>query len=322
MDLLDLALSVALGRSRFFAGGWGDVALLESEPFGEVAARPPDAVELELGPAERRDGFLVHSGSFESPEPRLTAGRRVRVRLLEPAGHARAAVLVMAAAGDQGFTVRETFVAPLVRSGTAALLLENPYYGNRRPVGQAGTALRTVSDLALMISTAVREGRALTAWLRSRHGRVGVAGYSMGGQTAALIAEASPFPLAVAAAAPPVTQASVFVTGYLRHVVDLEALGGPEARPLLQRRLSRIDVLALPPPPRGSSMVVVGVRRDGIVPPADPAAIAEHWGAELRWVEAGHVSAVLFHGEALRRAVRDALDGLRGDSAPDGRAAA
>jgi len=321
MDLLDLALSAALGRSRFFADGWGDVALLESEP-GDVAGRPPDAIEVELGPPERRDGLLARAGSFESPEPRLTAGRHARVRILEPADPARAAVLLMAAAGDQGFTARETFAASLVRAGTAVLVLENPFYGNRRPVGQAGTALRTVSDLALMVSTAVREGRALTAWLRSRHGRVGVAGYSMGGQVAALIAGASPFPLAVAAAAPPVTQASVFVRGYLRHLVDLDALGGPEARALLERRLSRLDVRALPPPPRGSSMVVVGARRDGIVPPADPAAIAEHWGAELRWIEAGHVSAVLFHAEALRRAVRDALAGLRGDAAPDGRAAA
>jgi hypothetical protein len=110
----------------------------------------------------------------------------------------------------------------------------------------------------------------------------------------------------------------VFVQGYFRHAVDLEALGGPEARSLLDRRLRRFDVLALPPPPRGSSMVVVGGRRDGIVPPADPAAIAQHWGAELRWLEAGHVSAVLFHAEALRRAVRDALAGLRAGEVADG----
>lgn len=322
MDLLDLAFSISLHRPRFFADGWGDVGLVESEPVAEVAVRPPDAIEVDLGPPERREGLVVRSGSFDSPEVRLAAGRRARVRLLEPSGRVHAAVLLMAASGDQGFTARETFAAPLVRSGTAALLLENPYYGNRRPVGQAGAALRTVSDLALMASAAVREGRALTAWLRARHGRVGVAGYSMGGQMAALVAGASPFPLAVAALAPPITPASVFVTGYLRHAVDLEALGGPEVRSLLERRLARFDVRALPPPPRGSSMVVVGARRDGIVPPADPAAIAEHWGAELRWVEAGHVSAVLFHGEVLRQAVRDALAGLRGDSAPDGRAAA
>jgi hypothetical protein len=258
-------------------------------------------------------------GSFDSPERRLPSGRRARVRLLEPERPADAAVLLMASSGDQGFAARETFVAPLVRRGLAALLLENPFYGNRRPVGQAGSAVQTVSDLALMAFAAVREGRALLAWLSGRHARVGVAGYSMGGQMAAMIAAASPSPLAVAALAPSANPATVFVRGYLRHAVDLDALGGPEARTLLDARLRRFDVRALPPPPRGSSMVVVAGRRDGIVEPADPVAIAEHWGADLRWLEAGHVSAVLFHAEALRRAVWDVLagtPGLRAHAAP------
>jgi hypothetical protein len=310
MDVLDLAFSLALHRPRFFADGWGDLALLEGEPIGIA---PPDSISVELGPAERRDGLVMRNGSFDSPERRLPAGRRARVRLIEPQGAADGAFVLMASSGDQGFAAREAFVAPLVRRGLAALLLENPYYGSRRPIGQQGAAVRTVSDLALMATAAVREGRALVSWLRTRgYPRVGVAGFSMGGQMAAMIAASSPFPLAVAALAPSVTPASVFVVGYLRHAVDLAALGGPEAKAALDRRLRRFDVRALPPPPPGSSAVVVGARRDGIVPPADPLAIAEHWGAELRWLDAGHVSAVLFHGEGLRRAVRDALAGLPG----------
>jgi dienelactone hydrolase len=143
------------------------------------------------------------------------------------------------------------------------------------------------------------------------HVRVGVTGFSMGGQMAAMIAASAPFPLAVAALAPSCTPAAVFVQGYLRHAVDVAALGGPGARELLDRRLRRFDVRALPPPPAGSSAIVVGARRDGIVPPSEPEAIARHWGAELRWLDAGHVSTVLFHQDALRRAVRDAVDGLR-----------
>jgi hypothetical protein len=308
VDLVDLAFSLALHRHRFFASGWGDLGLLDGEP---VAVAPPDPVAVELGPAERRDGMVVRTGSFDSPERRLPAGRTGRVLLLEPPGRAGGAFVLMASSGDQGFAAREAFAAPLVRGGLAALLLENPYYGSRRPIGQPGTAVRTVSDLALMAIAAVREGRALLSWLRGRgHARVGVAGFSMGGQMAAMIAASAPFPLAVAALSPSVTPASVFVQGYLRHAVDLAALGGPPARAELDRRLRRFDVRALPPPPCGSSAIVVGGRRDGIVPPADPQAIASHWGAELRWLEAGHVTAVLLHAEGLRRAVADAMAGL------------
>jgi len=308
VELLDLAFSVALRHAKFFAAGWGDLALVEGEA---LADGPPAPLEVELGPAERRDGLVLRHGAFRSPELRLPAGRHARVRLMEPPGPADAAVLLMASSGDQGFGAREAFAAPLVRRGVAVLLLENPYYGTRRPSGQAGAAVRTVSDLVLMASAALREGRALAGWLRERgHARIGVAGFSMGGQLAAMIGCTLPFPVAIAALAPSATPASVFTEGHLRHAVDLDALGGPDARALLHRRLSRYHVDALPPPRPGSCAIVVGGRRDGIVTPPNPEAVARHLGAELRWVDAGHVTAVLFHQEALRAAVRDAVMGL------------
>lgn len=310
LDLLDLAFSVALRHAKFFAAGWGDLALVEGE---RVADAPPDPLEVELGPPERREGVVMRSGSFDAPDRRLPSGRRARVRLLEPVtGAPEAAVLLLASSGDQGFAAREAFAAPLVRRGLAVLLLENPFYGTRRPPGQAGAAMRTVSDLVLMAAAATREGRALAAWLRARgHGRVGVAGYSMGGQVAAMVGCTLPFPVAIAALAPSATPASVFAEGHLRHAVDLDALGGgPAARAMLHRRLARFDVARFPRPAPGSTAIVVGGRKDGIVTPPNPEAVARHLGAELRWLDAGHVTAVLFHQEALRRAVWDAVSGL------------
>lgn len=311
MDLLDLVYSLALKRPRFFEEGWGDRATFQGVAECQWILRDPDPIDVELGLPGRREGMIVRTGSFESPEGRLRAGRRARIRLLEPPGDSSGAVVFMAGLNDHGFTNREVLVGPLVRRGLTAVLLENPYCGTRRPVGQVGSALRTVSDLALMATAAVREGRALTRWLTGRRrGAVGVAGCGLGGHLACLIGASSPFPLAVATFAPAISLASIFLEGYLRHAVDMNTLGGPEERPLFRRRLSELDVLALSRPPEGSVTAVLGAGRDGIVPPGDSEAIAAHWGAELRWLPCGHVSALAFHAEAFRSAVHDAFTRL------------
>ena len=65
--------------------------------------------------------------------------------------------------------------------------------------------------------------------------------------------------------------------------------------------------LALPQPPDVSGVVLVGTRTDGIIPPADTGAIARHWGVHPRWIDDGHVSAVLRRPHAMAQAVIDAF---------------
>lgn len=311
---LDLLFAYALPRTRFFADGWGDLELVEREPIVERLAAPPDPIALELTGETRGPLGTVRFARFDSPERRLPpCARTARVQLVLPPGAPRGAVLLLAASGDEGFRFRARFAAPLVARGIAALLLENPYYGARRPPDQQGAAVRSVSDLALMAWAAIREGRALLDWLRAEgFGPLAVSGYSMGGQMAAMIGAASPFPVAVAPLAPSASPASVFNVGLLRRWVELRALARDGelgvAQTRLRRVLARFDVRALPKP-KGPS-ILVAADRDGIVPPGDPRAIAAYWGAELRWVPGGHVSAVLRHGHALRSAIVDALAAL------------
>jgi dienelactone hydrolase len=308
---LDLLFAYALPRTRFFADGWGDLEIVEREPIVERLAAPPDPVALEFTGETRGPRGTVRLARFESPEPRLPGvARSACVQLVLPPGSPRGAVLLLAASGDQSFRFRARFAAPLVARGIAALLLENPYYGGRRPPDQEGAAVRRVSDLVLMASAAIREGRALLAWLRAEgFGPLAVSGYSMGGQLAAMIGAASPFPVAVAPLAPSASPASVFTEGLLRRWVDLRALAErgdlAAAQARLRRALARYTVCSLPRP-KGPA-ILVAADRDGIVVPEEPRAIAAHWGAELRWVPGGHVSAALRHGDALRSAIRDAL---------------
>lgn len=316
---LDRALYLALPDQPFFEDGWGDEAVLRDVTFDGARERPPAELDLAWGPDRRERAGLLSEGTFRSPEDRLPeAARTARVRMLRPAsGEPRAVCVHFAASGDQGFGLRLRLAAPLVAHGIAAVVLENPYYGRRRPPGQPGTALRTVSDLLLMASATVREGRALLAWLgRQGHRRLGVCGYSMGGQMSAYVASAWPRPLAVAALAPSNSPASVFTEGLISAYPRWDALrrGGAsaaDARAELRTFMLRFAVSDLPPPVEPRAAIVVANRRDAVVPPADAERIARHWGCELRWLGGGHASAVAFEQAALQRAVRDAFDRLR-----------
>ena len=316
---LDRVVALALPAGTWFRDGWGDERVFEETSPEEAAPLPPPPpIEIAWEREERFAGLRVRDGSFESPEARLPAAvRRARVRLVEPAGGAGAACLHLASSGEQGYSRRARFARPLVGAGIAAVLLEQPYYGSRRPPGQEGVALRRVSDLILMGAAAVREGRALLGWLRaSGLERIGVSGFSMGGQMAAAVAASLPFPVAAAPLAPSDSPAFVFAEGLLRAYPRWRSLAGPgldsgEARRRLRDLLSRYAVTRMPPPRAPGAAVIVGAADDGFVSPGDVRRIAAHWpGSELRWVAGGHASAFLLAGDAMRRAISDAFERL------------
>ncbi|MFT3913237.1 MAG: alpha/beta hydrolase family protein [Anaeromyxobacteraceae bacterium] len=314
MQLLDLVFGLWAGGPRFFADGWGDVAVYERLAPQMLAARKIPPARMTLGPARPSLGGLLAEGTFPSPERRLPKGSRTaRVRLLLPRGKVRGVALYLAASGDQGFAVRLPFAAPLLEHGLGALVLENAFYGSRRPAAQHAHAVRSVRALGLMAAATLQEGRALLRWLHEVRGveRVGVTGYSMGGQLAAMVGAATPFPVAIVPIAASFSPDSVLREGVLRDVPDWTALGGRDVRERLLETVAPFSVGALPPPVEPRAAIVVGTAFDGVVPPQEMVKLAHHWrGSELRWLPAGHVSAVLRHQPAMREAVRDAFERL------------
>jgi hypothetical protein len=324
MRILDVALGMALSRPRFFADGWGDRRVLDDDPV-VLTDRAPAELEIGWGPWQRSRWGAVREGSFASPEARLPlCSRRARVQLALPPGPLRGVALHLAASGDQGFRLRLRLAAPLLQRGIGALVLENALYGARRPPRQVGPAVRTVADLYLMAAATLQEGRALLRWLRGQPlGAVGVTGFSMGGQMAAMVGATVPFPVAVIPVAPSCSPDSVLRSAALREVASWPALAAPgedaaAVRAALCARLARYSVARLPPPVRPEAAIVVGTADDAIVPPAQARRIADHWACELRWLPAGHVSAVLRHQGAIRDAIADAFDRLDGASAVRG----
>jgi dienelactone hydrolase len=225
--------------------------------------------------------------------------------------------LILAATAEEGFVRRRFFAGPLVRRGVAALLLENPFYGKRRPRGQLGPSLRTVADQFAMNTSTVEEARALLAWLRRRgHRDVGATGYSQGGMMAAFAGALSPFAMAVVPRGAGASARPIFTESALAQTFDWKKLaaemrGLEEARRYFERCLEPVVVTRYPPPRAPELAVILGARSDGFIPAEDVQALHDHWrGSELRWLDAGHVTAVVFHRSPHHRAVLDAFDRL------------
>lgn len=71
---------------------------------------------------------------------------------------------------------------PLLKNGIAAVLVENPYYGLRKPKDQVRSSLHHVSDIFVMGGCLILECIVLLRWCeRMGLGPLGVTGISMGG---------------------------------------------------------------------------------------------------------------------------------------------
>lgn len=82
--------------------------------------------------------------------------------------------------------------------GIASVLLENPFYGVRKPKNQLRSSLLHVVDLFVMGAALILESVVLLNWCeRQGYGPLGITGISMGGHMASLACTAWPKPLAI-----------------------------------------------------------------------------------------------------------------------------
>ena len=114
MHVLDFLFGATARGPRFFQDGWGDRTLCEEIDPPALAAEPPRWISPRLGEPMRAFGGLLYEGTFECPEDRLPeCARTARVRLLLPDDEVRGVAVHLAASGDQGFSVRLRFAAPM-----------------------------------------------------------------------------------------------------------------------------------------------------------------------------------------------------------------
>lgn len=303
------ALIVSHGpdRLRFFTDGWGDPSAIDAT---DMPSDDPRAIDIDWVSETADHGFNISVGIFESPVATLPDhARHGAVTRILPESGADRMVVLMAAWNEHDSRARFGIARRLAQRGIGSLVLENPYYGIRSPTDRDGQPIRTVADFFRMGIGAVTEGRGLLATIRDEGLTPGVAGYSMGGNIAALVSSTMPFPIATAPLAASYSPAPVYLDGALRGGIDWAALGGAaSAAPRLREMLLSASVLDRPAPDHARHAVMVSARSDGYVPPTATRALHAHWaGSELRWVRAGHATLLWMHKGALATAIEDSF---------------
>jgi hypothetical protein len=305
---LDLIVAWLARRSKLFSLGWGDEAIFArlSDRFSYSA--PPSPIVLNWGACVDHRGIARRDGTFLSPLQLLPeSSRTVHVRSWTGVGH-EAACVFLAASRDEGFRLREHVFGGLSARRFDLYFLENPFYGARRTL--QGPTQMTVSDQGLMALGMVLEARALLENLRLKYPKLLVAGYSMGGHMAAITAAVTPFALGCAALATGASASSIYTRGLLSWSVDFDALVDPPgSRTSAKARLAQLfdvaDLTRYPLPARPQATVIAGCKRDGYVFSRETERLHQHWkGSTLRWIPAGHFSALI----TSRRALCDCIE--------------
>ncbi len=306
-----LAFQVTRRSSGVFPDGWGDresLSLLSAVPDPDT---PIPTIDPVWGKKEEHRGYRVIRGHMTSPVADFLpeAARVVPLEMVEPGRGGDRLCVLMPAWNDHGFGRRRRLAVALAERGIGSISFDIPLYGGRRTTADPEQAIRTVADFAVMGFGAIHEARSLLAWA-ARSTRPGVAGFSMGGNLAALASTTVDFEIAVAPLAASHSPGPVYLDGVLRKAIAWERLGGREVADDVRSVLSSVSVLDRPVLPHHRSAVLLAGTKDGFVPPATTIALAQHWpGSDLIWVEgAGHAVLHLRHRDAMVDAIVRSFD--------------
>ena len=188
MSLVDKVVKRLLLTS-LFGDGWGDqetfiklLNLRQSYKGGFTSSHDSDKLHFKLTELKKTSKYVRnYTGSFlsplclESPDLLPHESRTCRFLLTLPTDWGRSSrrvCLHYAATGDHSFWRRYRFLAhPLAKDyNIGSVIVENPFYGTRKPRNQIRSGIRYVSDLFTMGSALVVEADFLLKWLQGQVG--------------------------------------------------------------------------------------------------------------------------------------------------------
>ncbi|CAF0761735.1 unnamed protein product [Rotaria sordida] len=132
-----------------------------------------------------------------------------------------------AGTGDQGFNRRRLLTAhPLLKQyRIGSIILENPYYGVRKPKHQVRSSLFYVTDLLVMGGALMLETLALLHWCEKMKLTPAILhGFSLGGHMASLAFTNWPGPLSLLSCASWSTSSTAFCDGVLSRTIPWDLL--------------------------------------------------------------------------------------------------
>lgn len=222
--------------TKFFTKGWGNPQNLKRIfEFRKVIANReacynmiPLDYPIEITKDEVWSDCHILEGQFESPFEKHLPGimpdktKMAYFQVILPtkwkSHKIKPICLHLAGTGDHFFWRRRNLIAkPLLKeSGIASILLENPFYGLRKPHNQIRSSLHNVCDIFIMGGCLIMESIVLLNWCEQQGlGPLGLTGLSMGGHMASLAATNWPKPISLVPCLSWSTASPVFTEGVM-----------------------------------------------------------------------------------------------------------
>ncbi|XP_073948306.1 protein ABHD18 isoform X2 [Choristoneura fumiferana] len=231
--------------TKFFTKGWGKPENLRRLfEFRKVVSNRDECFKLierdypvTITKEQKLSDCTLLEGYFMSPLERYLPGIvpevaqnahfQVLLPLHWPEKGVKPMCLHLAGTGDHFFWRRRNLmVKPLIKeAGIGGIILENPFYGLRKPSDQVRSSLHNVSDIFVMGGCLILEALVLFHWCE-RHGLgpLGVTGLSMGGHMASLAATNWPKPLVLVPCLSWSTASAVFLQGVMSQSINWDLL--------------------------------------------------------------------------------------------------
>ncbi|CAH0595318.1 unnamed protein product [Chrysodeixis includens] len=231
--------------TKFFTKGWGKPENLRRLfEFRKVVSNREECLKLierdypvTITREQKMSDCTLLEGYFLSPLERYLPGivpeiaQKAHFQALLPVHWpergCKPVCLHLAGTGDHFFWRRRNLmVKPLIKeAGIGGIILENPFYGLRKPTDQVRSSLHNVSDIFVMGGCLILESLVLFHWCeRNGLGPLGVTGLSMGGHMASLAATNWPKPLVLVPCLSWSTASAVFLQGVMSHSINWDLL--------------------------------------------------------------------------------------------------
>ena len=339
-----------LNLTEIFVKGWSDGSSLEQffrllpvlqnrKKFSKLGLE--ERIHFFSDKSNKDDSIFSTFGSFKSPlssyvdlPPEV---QTCHFWSSIPKNNCRATVIHFAGTGDHFFWKRKIFLSKhLLMHNIGSIIVENPFYGVRRPKGQFRSSLRYVSDLLVLGGALVMEGNVLINYINKQ--KLGVpclTGISLGGYSCSLAASNCETPIPVIPALSWTTASNVFTQGILSHVVTWKSLSSKmdDVGPLIEHDLlSRIktktdisesrtrdflfDILEqtthlgnYSPLVDPELATVLVAAYDSYIPKNTDSLTEVVWpGASTVTLDSGHIAAILKHRNDYIKAIVDTID--------------